>query len=805
MPRYADRVLRLWFPRLLAILLALVAVAGAQPARAQLADLAYRKAPVPAGAPAEGWRWVEVSDVAALRGLPAGWRLLVDQTRFRAIRIEARTAAGTIAIERRADQLAPHAATGNYLQFRMPVPGARVEALRIGYRGMPNPGLMRSIKAGPEQAFVAHEQRWSMLIALVGGVLVCALAYNLFLLTWMRPAFQRLYVAWLSLALAYALTWSGLLAWIVPAMVGPAPVRLSYVLISGLIGTGALFFLALIEPGKLPPRLVRLGRASATAVILLGFAAAADPLIPAPLSDRLLNIGFLACIACNSTGIVIAIRRRSRAVWFYLAGWTPPLTVLALRVSRNFGLMPKSELVDMASFAAIAFEAIVLSLAIADRFRALRRAHDAAEVERATLERLATTDPLTGLGNRLAFQRGLAALADDPHAKLILIDVDYLKQVNDSAGHEVGDALLVAAAQHLKAAVGNTGHLMRIGGDEFAVLLPGDARHLAPALLAAVAQSGEVTIAGAGRRFALSLSAGAASGLPAAELQRAADLALYRAKAEGRGQWRRFDPALGETHAADRQLCAEAAAGLPRGEFVLHYQPVVELASGRTVAHEALLRWTHPRRGTLTPGRFEPVLQEPGLADLVHAEVLRLALDRLATADGAAPARLAINLSANQLADAGMPAGLLAELAGRGLPPERLTVEVTESVVLGRGEGKLVAGLKQLHRAGVRIALDDFGTGFASLIHLRQLPIDVLKIDRSFVAGLGADDESRAIVHGMVGLAHSLGKTVIAEGVETPEQLAQLTAMGCDAAQGFLLGRPEALPAATGPGRRLAA
>ncbi len=739
------------------------------------------------------WTWVELTDPRAIAAMPAGFRLVIDQVRFDSMRIDIAHAGGRIVIERAGDDLASDWSLGNNLAFEIATPGAEIGSVRIGFRRIDDIGLMRSVKAMAPAAYADHMLRWSALIAMVAGVLTSALTYNLFLLTWLRTPFQRWYVVWVAGGLAYTLLWTGGAFFAFPQLAGQSAVRLGLVVVGGLIGIASLFFCDLIEKGRLPRRLILFGRASAVAVFASGLAAAADPLVPAWLGDRLLNLGFLANTLVIGAGLVVAIRRGSRAVWFYLAAWSPPLGVFSLRVARNFGLLPQSDLIDMLTFAAIALEAVVLSLAIADRFRALRRERDAADIERDTLLRVAHTDSLTGLSNRAAFQTWLARLPQVPAADLVIVDLDRLKETNDLAGHDAGDALIVEAGRRLAAAAGSDALVARIGGDEFVAIVEGPSRTRLPAILEAIEASGRQSIEHNGRRIEVSMTAGHAGWNPdvdtAERLYKMADLALYRAKSQARGSWCSYSEAMQDEVEADHRTIVEARDGLARNEFTLHYQPIVSLRSGQVVNHEALLRWRHPLRGLLRPADFAAALVDTRTAALIQAQVLRMALDFAAAKGGT----VGVNFLGNQLQAAAGAAAILDAIAERGLPAGALVVEVTEMVMLGQHDAPIIDCLQRLRAAGVGVALDDFGTGYASLVHLRDFPADTLKIDRSFVAGLPADKGSQKIVRAIVALAHGLGKRVVAEGIETEAQRRFLAGLGCDQGQGYLLGRPVAI------------
>lgn len=788
--------------RLIFWLLLLVANTGAHAAASPSARLTITPTTCPtAEVCGADWTWVKVTNPQALAPLDPKWRLLIDQTRFRAIRVEVDGSTGRTVLAKRADDLADNWSLGNNLLFEIPSAGRDVRALRIGFQDLDHPSLMRSVQAMSYPAHAAFKQRWLALIAFVVGVLTCSLVSNLFLLNSHRTPFQRWYVAWVAATLAYSLLWSGSILYAFPQLAGFYSSHLNYLMIGVLVATGTIFFFKLIEPDKLPQRLRRIGFACAAGVMAAGVLAIAQPWVPAWTGDRLLNLAFVICTLCISIGVVFAIRRGSRSVWFYLAGWAPPLIVFELRVARNFGFAPQADLLDMASFVVLAWEAMMLSLAIADRYRSIRRAHDAAEAERQTLRRVANTDALTGLGNRTAFQDRLASLAARrAGADLVVVDLDYLKETNDGAGHDAGDALIVEAGRRLQAAAGPDALVARIGGDEFAVLLEGPARAALSTVLDQVERSANATYQHMDRSLPLSLSAGYASwesglGDPQA-LYKNADLALYRAKADGRGRCRAYLASMRAEQDARRNLIAAARSSLARGEFELHYQPVVDMRSGDVIGHEALLRWHHPARGLLAPGEFTALFDDPTLAAAVQAMVLDEAIRRtaaLAAGSGTA-GRVGVNFVAGQLQGPAAAEAILAKLKAAALPPSALIIEIPETVAIARSGSALVTCLRRLQAAGCTIALDDFGTGYASLVHLRGFPADILKIDRSFIAGLPTDQDSQKIVRAIVALAHGLGKRVVAEGIETEAQRDFLRRLGCDSGQGHLFGRPEQCP-----------
>jgi diguanylate cyclase (GGDEF)-like protein len=419
------------------------------------------------------------------------------------------------------------------------------------------------------------------------------------------------------------------------------------------------------------------------------------------------------------------------------------------------------------------------------------------------IRHLAHHDQLTGLPNRGLLQDRLRqALALTEHGGayigLLLLDIDCFKDVNDTLGHPAGDWLLRAVAERLEAAIRQGDTLARLGGDEFAVVQPGlDG----PGCAAALAQRLIETLAPPFRLEAQEVHVSASVGVAlfpqhsdhADGLVRKADLALYRAKQDGRGRFRLFEPAMDDEVQARRRLDGELRRALEGAEFILHYQPQVSLATDRVEGVEALVRWRHPERGLVPPGEFIPAAEASGLIRPLGAWVLREACRQArAWRDAGLELVMAVNLSPAQLRHDGMLSEVDGALRASGLDPRCLELEITESLLLERSEGATDHVLRGLAARGVRLAFDDFGTGYSSLASLKRLPVEKIKIDRSFVRDIGRDPEDEAVVRAMVSLGHALGKRVVAEGVENEAQLAFLRRLGCDAAQGFLLAGPAA-------------
>jgi len=398
---------------------------------------------------------------------------------------------------------------------------------------------------------------------------------------------------------------------------------------------------------------------------------------------------------------------------------------------------------------------------------------------------------------RLIFDRLAQALARSRRSgapvAVLFCDLDRLKLINDTLGHDAGDEVLVRLAERLAGAVRPGDTVARVGGDEFLVVAEDvvltEAWGLAARLNAALAEPlGE-------RGLSVTASIGIAvvgGDVDPREAVRRADGAMYAAKERGGGGFEAFQRAT--PVAGVRRLEVENAlrGALSRDELRLWAQPVHDLVEGRTCGREILLRWEHPELGAVGPAEFIPVAEETGLIADIGTWVLREAITRTAAAGRDAPWFLSVNVSAHQVRRGDLPAIVAAALQESGLRPNRLLLEITETALLG-SDAVTTRTLRAIRELGVRVALDDFGTGYSSLALLRRHEIDTIKIDRSFISGLPGDDNDRAIVAAIAGMAAGLDRLVVAEGVETEEQLACLRELGCRYAQGYLLGRPAPL------------
>ena len=409
----------------------------------------------------------------------------------------------------------------------------------------------------------------------------------------------------------------------------------------------------------------------------------------------------------------------------------------------------------------------------------------------------ASNDALTDLPNRTEFQRRLeCALREAPESLCVLfIDLDEFKTINDTLGHDAGDSLLVAAARRLAATTTDTGFLARLGGDEFAVAIRGTpdlARQTARTILATLRQpfdhNGQTVMTAGSIGIALFPE----HGRSASDLLKNADIALYSAKANGRARYAVFETGM-RTEIEERiALHEDVKYGVQRNLFVPFYQPQISIRTGQIQGFEALARWRHPERGLLGPSVFGSAFDSHELAIAIGRKLFRqvLADTRRWIDDGLPFGRVAVNASAAELDHPDYASWMLNEIAARAVPPEVVEVEVTEGVLFGKTLDRVQANLLLLHRAGIRIALDDFGTGYASLTHLKQFPISVLKIDRSFVHNVENDHADASIIRAVIDMARSLKMEVVAEGVERPYQVDFLKKTGCTGAQGYLFAKP---------------
>ncbi|AGZ42293.1 putative bifunctional diguanylate cyclase/phosphodiesterase [Actinoplanes friuliensis] len=473
---------------------------------------------------------------------------------------------------------------------------------------------------------------------------------------------------------------------------------------------------------------------------------------------------------------------RSRSRTARASAWSTHLPTFAVAVGGLLLLVVTVRENDMLPWGGLVLGLIVMASAMAARqMFSLRDTRD-----------LVVSDLLTGLANRTGLDNAITrAVKRREHVAVLLIDLDGFKLVNDAYGHAAGDTVLVEFAHHLRSTVRTSDVPARIGGDEFAVLLteivtPEHATAAAQRILAAVAANpvrlGEDVLP-------IRASIGVAIGTgedSTKDLLRRADVAMYQAKRAGTHAWVLHDPSMIDRRAEDAALSDDLAAALDRGELNVLFQPMVDLVSGRPIGAEALVRWQHPTRGVVSPVRFIPIAERSGIITEIGLFVLEQALLQLKA--WRQPLYISVNLSPRQLSEPTIVHDILAVLGRTGMPPESLVLEVTESAIVDENTG--IAALRALREHGIRVAIDDFGTGYSSLQYLTRLPVDILKIDRSFVGELNGTPAGSAITEAVIRLSQVLNLTTVAEGIETAEQAAELLTLGCDTGQGYLYARP---------------
>lgn len=440
--------------------------------------------------------------------------------------------------------------------------------------------------------------------------------------------------------------------------------------------------------------------------------------------------------------------------------------------------------------------ALVIWVLLSD-ILAIRTERDAVRSQRLLAH--ASTDILTGLGNQRALSDRVMLLAASPvpsGSSLLVVDLDGFKKINDTFGHAVGDELLVVAAQRMRSTLRDGDLAVRLGGNEFAIVLEGGeldpAKQVAGRILSILAAP--ITLSRS--RLSVSASIGIVEIGPQAtsdDLLSKADLAMYEAKSAGRNQVATYEAGMHDRMVRRLELETELRDGVDRDEFEVHYQPIVHMVTGAIVGSEALVRWRHPQRGLVAPAEFLAACQELGLMETMGERVLLTACQQAHQWQSIDPAKafsLAVNVSAQEVFSPDLIGRVERTLETTGLPARLLVLEITEDIIMA---DKVLARqrIQELHKLGVRVALDDFGTGYSSLAYLREFPVDILKIDRSFVMPLGSDDRASALFRSILAIAEALSLDVIVEGVETPAQAELVVELGCEVAQGFYYGRPQ--------------
>jgi diguanylate cyclase (GGDEF)-like protein len=454
-------------------------------------------------------------------------------------------------------------------------------------------------------------------------------------------------------------------------------------------------------------------------------------------------------------------------------------------------LMVQGARQDSINWGAIGIGAVALFLLVLARMGGFV---DQVQEQAGRLEDLAMRDDLTGLANRRRFEQRLTTAVATGSPQVCLLDLNGFKVINDRLGHTLGDRLLVAVAERLEAAMRDVDVVARMGGDEFAILVPDATVAEGDAIVHRLADTLREPVDVGGHELLVTASIGiadAAGTIDPVELLRRADVAMYAAKATG-GRDRRYTPELDDQAGEEARLGVEIRMGLDTGQFRMVYQPIVSLPGGQTRYVESLVRWQHPDRGFVSPVDFIPVAEQNGLIVELGEWILRTACAQFvrwqAEHGTHAPQRISVNVSARQLAEPGFADVVADVLATIGMPAPCLIVEVTETAVFSGGVA--VQAVKDLHALGVLIALDDFGTGHSSLGLLQTVPVDVLKVDKSFVDNLTMKGRHAVIATALIQVSNGLGLTAVAEGVETAEQAAELYRLGYQFAQGYHFGRP---------------
>ncbi len=448
--------------------------------------------------------------------------------------------------------------------------------------------------------------------------------------------------------------------------------------------------------------------------------------------------------------------------------------------------------------------ALLLQLIVAYENHALTSALEQRVKQRTDeLQHQAFHDPLTGLANRALFiDRAQQALARSARSgetvAVLLVDLDGFKSVNDSLGHQVGDALLGEVARRLSTALRGEDTVARLGGDEFVVLVDSvsgieEARALAERLREALRPRLQLPDCDYAVTASIGVAMGSADDVDVHDLLRDADTAMYAAKSTGKDAAQVFAPSMHEQANERFHLQVDLRQALERSEFILFYQPTFELSSGQLKGFEALIRWFHPTQGMVAPDRFIPLAEETGLIVPIGRWVLGEALRQAAAWDAshphAGPLTMAVNVSAVQLLAPSLLPDVRGALADTGIDPARVVLEITEGSLVDDAHG-VIEVLEEIRSLGIRIAIDDFGTGYASLSYLQRLPVDILKVDRSFVMGLADGDKSHELLEAILGVGQALSLATVAEGVEDHGQLETVRGMGCDMAQGYLMSKP---------------
>jgi diguanylate cyclase (GGDEF)-like protein len=525
------------------------------------------------------------------------------------------------------------------------------------------------------------------------------------------------------------------------------------------------------------------------------------------------NMSHGLCMFDRDGRLIVHNSRFSELYGFQPGEIVPGVTFDALRQMKSRSLAGSDELTGQGLFGLLEGETSLLHRRIDGRMIEVTRQsmanggwlslhEDVTERRRSETKilQMATQDSLTGLANRYVLLQRIETELKQGGIALLCLDLDEFKVVNDTLGHPIGDKLLQIVSERLVEAARPQDLVARLGGDEFAVVLThihdeSEATALATRLIEAVARPTEIGGSDILPATSIGGALGPRDGATADELMKRADLALYRAKAQGKGAWRFFDPEMELSIKARKALIADIQQALDRREFEPYFQPQIQLDTNRIVGFEALARWHHPTRGMVPPMAFIPIAEETGLIGQIGEQILGQACEIAMT--WPAPLRVAVNVSPLQLRDSAIVDKVAQVLARTGLAPGRLELEITESALLD-DNAEIRARLLAIKALGVRISMDDFGTGYSSLSCLRNFPFDKIKIDQSFIRPRDDAESSRAIVASVLQMAHNLKISTTAEGVETMEIAEALREGGCDEAQGYLFSAPQPAHVAIG-------
>ena len=511
---------------------------------------AYRCGATPSGYH-DRWLWQRVAVPASVQAIEGPWVLLIDQPRFRTIIATIRYDDGSYWHDRiDANAVGDHWAIGGYLQFVVPPRAAKPAAITVGFERLAAWELIRKVRAVSVDQYIDIARSWLLLMGIIAGAVASGLIYSLFLVAGLRYSYLSHYALWTLCVLIHTLFWSNVIFLLFPQFAGPWGVRINLWSAGATMFFSLSFFVTFFEPGRLPRAFLRYLIGLGAVIVAVAVLGSFEDLTPAYRATQLFDLLMMLAVISVLGGTIVAISRGSRAGIFYLAAWTPPIIALVLRIARNFGIIPHSEIIDQAVFVAAAFQVLLLAIALADRFVRFRRERDSATLEREQLRTLAETDQLTGLYNRRGFIARIQAMLapDDEAVGLILLDLDLFKSVNDTHGHDVGDIVLMRIGRTMLQCLQTSDVAGRMGGEEFAIASPGADRGTLKILAERIRREVEACklddLLGEGGQVTVSIGIVNNRSEPGGfeKLYRAADQALYAAKRDGRNRVSLFLP-----------------------------------------------------------------------------------------------------------------------------------------------------------------------------------------------------------------------------------------------------------------------